>query len=151
MDHGKSSRRGGATDFGKPASRNGPQLARLIEIEIDSMPVPRRQRGQKLERQAEVAHEIAEFLPPGAVPGDDGIEGAETSEDVFGRQQSEPVKSRCNNGLRAIGESGKGNILARAPDLGILAAQRFERGQAHDKIADSTGTNQKTSQMNHQL
>jgi hypothetical protein len=31
-------------------------------------------------------------------------------DDVVGREQSQPVKSRCNNGLRGIGEAGEGTF-----------------------------------------
>ena len=99
----------------------------------------------------QVISELAEILAVGPVPGDYGVEAAQTVDYIVGREQAEPIKSRCNNGLRGIGEAGKRYILSRAPDFGIVGSKRFERRQAHNKIADSACTNQKTGQVNHQL
>ena len=104
-----------------------------------------------MKRQVQVFGELAEFRAVGSVPGDYGIEAAQTVDHIVGWEQPQPVKSRCNNGLRGIGEAGERYVLARAPDFGVVRAQRFECRQAEDEIADGACTNQKTGQVNHQL
>jgi hypothetical protein len=102
-----------------------------------------------MERQ--MADQIFEFGAIRSVPGNDGIEGGETLQQVLGGEETETIKSSGDNGLRGICEANEGNVLVRAPDLGVIRAKRFEGREADDEIPDRTRTNQKASQMNHLL
>ena len=151
MDHGKSPLRGRAFDFRESGRAFRSEFARLPVVELDGVARSVRQRGQKFKGQTKVVDEVPEFRTVAAIPGNYRIEGLEAINDVFGRKQSQAIKSRCNNGLSGIRETRQRDVLAGAPDLGVVRAQGFERGQAHDEITNSTWPNQKASQMNHQL
>jgi hypothetical protein len=140
-----------AIDFRKSRCGARSELIGLFVIEVNGMSAAGRQRLQELKRQAKRTGELAEIRPIGPIPGNDGIEAPQTADHIVGWQQSEPVKSRCNNGLRRVSEAGNGNVLAGTPDFGVVRTQRFERRQADYKIADRTRSNQKACQMNHQL
>ena len=98
-------------------------MPRLLAIEVNGMSWACWKRGQESKRQVEVFGEGSECGTIGSVPGDYGIEAAQTVDHVLGREQAEPVKSRCNNGLRGIGEAGQGDVLARAPDFGVVGSK----------------------------
>jgi hypothetical protein len=154
VDHSEGSGGFGAVDVGEAGCRGGvsrkaPKTPGLVQIEFDRMTGPGWERGEKLER--EMADEIAEFGAIGSVPGNDGVEGGKAVEDMFGREQAEAVKSSRNNGLSGIGEADERDVLAGAPDFGVIGAKRFEGREAEDEITDGTWTNQKASQMNHLL
>jgi hypothetical protein len=103
------------------------------------------------ELEGEVADEMAEVRAVGPVPGNDGIEGSEASHDVFGVEYADTVKSSGDNGLRGIGKAGQGDVLASAPDLGVIGPEGFESREGDDEISNRTWPNQKASQMNHLL
>jgi|GEM_PF-5532955 len=156
MDSRESPSNRRASNFGESRSGSSPEFPGLPEIELDRMSGARGQRGQKLKRQLQVSHEFAELRPVRAIPGNHRVEAAQALDRVVRRQQAHAIEPRCNNGLRRIREASQCYILARAPDFGAFRSQRFQRGQAHDEIAngarpDQKATNQKLSQMNHQL
>jgi hypothetical protein len=142
----------GTPHFRKSRLRSRPEFARLCVIVLHRVRAAVRQCRQKPNRQSEiVANQIPEFRPIGAVPGDDRIEAAQALDNVIRGQKAQPIETRRHDRLRAVGKSRQGYILARAPDLGILRPQGFQRRQADNEVADGARTNQKPSQMNHQL
>lgn len=156
MNDRESPRRCRAPDFRESRDWAAAELSRLFDVELNRMSVACRQRGQELKRQAQLLRELPEFRPIVPIPRNHRIEAPQTLDHVIPGEQSQPVKSRCNNGLRRIREARQRYILRRAPDFGVVGPQGFERRQAEYEIADGTwpdqeATNQKACQLNHQL
>lgn len=137
MDYRESPPNCRANDL-RYALGNRAQSAGLVRVELDRVAPPIGQGLQKPEWQSESGHKFPEGGPVLAVPRDDIVESTQTRNHVIGVGDPQPVKPRRNNRLGSRCKSRKRHILTGAPDLREVPAQRFERGQAENKVADGT-------------
>src|SRR5579863_263121 len=106
----------------------------------------RRRRQRWKERERQMAHSLAEFRPVRAVPGVNGVEGFERGFD--GRQASvldyaHQVEARVGDGAGAIRKANQRQHCASGPNLGVIRAGSFERGQGKDHVADGARPDKK--------
>lgn len=95
------------------------------------------------EGEGEMANCVTKVRARGAVPGINRVEGVEHGNVGF-FHDAQQVESCIGDGASAIGEADQREHRARNPDLGVIGARGFERGERQNHVADRSGANEQT-------
>src|SRR5437879_1214408 len=88
-------------------------------------------------------HRVTKLGTAGPVPGVDRVERFERDDaGVF--DHAHQIEASVGDGPRAIGKADQRQHRARSPDLGVIGAGGFKRGQRKNAVADRTGPDQQS-------
>ena len=138
VNHRETARCRGTIQNREPGRRYATYAARLIVVKIDGVHPAIGQRRQEMKNQTQLPRQRLEFGPIGPIPGNNRIEAAQPLDHILIIQQAQTIQPGCHNRPRTIGKARQTHVGSGAPNLRIIRAQRLERRQAYNEVADGS-------------